>query len=94
MVMKERSRTEMQVASCGACSAEELHALGTGRIYIRPIQTYIVLDESLAFGQTETKEECFICHGNVPLNDLRKHMESCGVEVSIGNHTNLLGGQH
>ena len=57
--MKEKSCTELSIVSYGSCSTEEIRCLGTGRIYIRPVQIDITLDDSnLDWGEYE---DCMIC---------------------------------
>lgn len=65
--MKERSRTELNVVSC------------TGRIYIRPVQTGIVLNESVDGG--EQYEDCMTCNMPIALSEMRQHLEECGTQV-------------
>ena len=79
--MKEKSRTELQVVSCGSCSTEEIRCFGTGRIYIRPIQVDLSLNES-GIERTEQYEDCFLCKMPVLLTDMRRHMDTCGT-VSV-----------
>ena len=77
--MKERSRTKLNVVSYGSCSTDEIRCLGTGRIYIRPVQTDIVLNESVDWG--EQYEDCMTCKMPIALSEMCQHMEECGTQV-------------
>lgn len=80
LTMKEKSRTELSIVSYGSCSTEEMRCFGTGRIYIRPVQIDITLDDSnLDWG--DQYEDCMICKMPVALSTMRRHMETCGNEV-------------
>lgn len=75
--MTEKSRTELSIVSYGSCSTEEIRCFGTGRIYIRPVQIDITLDDSnLDWG--DQYEDCKM---PVALSTMRRHMETCGNEV-------------
>ena len=78
--MKEKSRTELSIVSYGSCSTEEIRCFGSGRIYIRPVQIDIALNDSnLDWG--DQYEDCMICKMPVALSAMRRHMETCGNEV-------------
>ena len=77
LVCADNSRTKLQVVRYGACNTEELGCLGSGRIYIRPIQVDIVLGTSE--DPDEHSEECLLCKELIPLSVLRDHMEVCPV---------------
>jgi len=80
LTMKEKSRTELSIVSYGSCSTEEMRCFGTGRIYIRPVQIDITLDDSnLDWG--DQYEDCMICKMPVAMSTMRRHMETCGNEV-------------
>ena len=77
LLAHEKSRTKLCVVKYGSCSADELRCFGTGRIYIRPIQSDIALaDEDDA---DEQHENCFLCKVAIPLRQMRDHMELCTV---------------
>ena len=77
LTVKEKSRAELQVVSCGSCCTEEIRCFGTGRIYIRPIQVDLSLDES-GMERVEQYEDCLLCKMPVALTDMRQHMDTCG----------------
>ena len=77
--MKERSRTKLNVVSYGSCSTDEIRCFGTGRIYIRPVQTDIVLNESVDRG--EQYEDCMTCNMPIALSEMRQHLEEYGIQV-------------
>ena len=79
LTVKERSRTELNVVSYGSCSTDEIRCFGTGRIYIRPVQTDIVLNESVDWG--EQYEDCMTCNMPIALSEMRQHLEECGIQV-------------
>ncbi|XP_068689839.1 uncharacterized protein [Montipora foliosa] len=80
LLAHEKSRTKLRVVNYGSCSADELRCLGTGRIYLRPIQKDIVLgDEDDSDDQFE---DCFICKVAIPLRQMRTHMDLCMVGSS------------
>jgi hypothetical protein len=83
--MKEKSRTELEVVSCGSCSTDEIRCLGTGRIYIRLIQADITLGEKEDFG--DQSENCLLCGREVLLTEMRRHAESsCANDIHVSNH--------
>lgn len=77
LTVKEKSRTELQVVSCGSCSTEEIRCFGTGRIYIQPIQVDLSLDDS-GMERVEQYEDCLLCKMPVALTEMRQHMDICG----------------
>ena len=81
LTMKEKSRSELNVVSYGSCSTDEIRCFGTGRIYIRPIQADLPMDDSLDY--SDQYEDCLICTMPVALSDMRKHIETCGSEVRV-----------
>lgn len=87
LLTKPKTRTELQVVRCGSCSTEELRCMGTGRIYIRPIQkSLIVSEEENDTGQEY--EECLFCYKLFPIREIRLHITSC--TVSKSNSTKYL----
>lgn len=77
LISDEKSRRNLRVVKYGSCCADEIRCLGTGRIYIRPIQTDIALGDD--DGSDEECEKCFICKVSIPLRQMRDHMELCPV---------------
>ena len=77
LIAEEKSRTKLQVVKYGSCSTEELRCLGSGRIYIRPIQVNIALADIEDLD--DESEECLLCKISIPLASMRGHMESCPV---------------
>lgn len=77
LLCEENSRTKLQVVKYGSCSTEELRCLGSGRIYIRPIQVDIFLGD--VEDDEEHTEECLLCKASMPLRQMRAHMEECPV---------------
>ena len=63
LLAREKSRTKLRVAKYGSCSADELRCFGTGRIYIRPIQSDIALADQ---DDTDEHENCFLCKVTIP----------------------------
>lgn len=45
LLCQDNSCTKLQVAKYGSCSTDELRCLGSGRIYIRPVQVDILLGD-------------------------------------------------
>ena len=79
LLTQEKSRTQLRVMHFGACSTDELKCLGTGRIYIRPVQADIELKEDGL--EPGGMEECLSCGELVLLSKMRKHMEACPENV-------------
>ena len=88
LTTKENSRTELAVVSYGSCSTDELRCFGTGRIYIRPIQTDINLPDDSDWGGDQY-ENCLSCNMPIALADMRKHMDICGVRTTLQKTLNL-----
>lgn len=87
LLAHEKSRTKLRVVNYGSFSADELRCLSTGRIYLRPIQTDIVLgDED---DPDDQFEDCFICKVAIPLRQMRTHMDSCTVCLLSVYHIQL-----
>jgi hypothetical protein len=86
LLTKPKSRTDLQVVRCGSCSTEELRCLGTGRIYVRPIQKS--LDVTQEEDESEEYEECLFCDKLFLIREIRQHITSC--TVSKYNFTNTL----
>lgn len=47
--------------------------------FIRPVQTDIVLNESVDWG--EQYEDCMTCSMPIALSEMRQHFEECGMQV-------------
>ena len=77
LITKPKSRTELQVVRSGCCSTEELRCLGTGRIYLRPIQKSLIVNEQ--GDDTEEYEECIFCCELFLTREIRQHIASCTV---------------
>lgn len=45
LISDEKSRRNLRVVKYSSCCADEIRCLGTGRIYVRPIQTDIALGD-------------------------------------------------
>ena len=87
LLAHEKSRTKLRVVNYGSCSGDELRCLSTGRIYLRPIQTDIVLgDED---DPDDQFEDCFICKVAIPLRQMRTHMDLCTVCLLSVYHLQL-----
>ena len=86
--MKEKSRTEIEVVSYGSCSTDEIRCLGTGRIYIRPIQTDITLAETVDLG--DQTEECLLCGKEILLTEMRKHAENNCFSIEETNESQVI----
>ena len=82
LTTKENSRTELAVVAYGSCCTDEIRCFGTGRIYIRPIQTDISLDDDVDWGGDQY-EDCLSCNMPIALSDMRKHMDICGVRTTL-----------
>ena len=77
LLCQDNSRTKLQVVKYGSCSTDELRCLGSGRIYLRPIQVDIFLGD-VEDGEEHT-EECLLCKASISLRQMRAHMEECPV---------------
>lgn len=77
LITKPKSRTKLQVVRSGSCSTEELRCLGTGRIYLRPIQKSLIVNEQ--GDDTEEYEECIFCCELFLIREIRQHIASCTV---------------
>ena len=82
MTTKENSRTELAVVAYGSCCTDEIRCFGTGRIYIRPIQTDISLDDDADWGGDQY-EDCLSCNMPIALSDMRKHLDICEVRTTL-----------
>ena len=69
--------------------------VGQGRVYIRPIQCNLDLDDAnISTNIPVPGEFCQACYSHFPMNELRAHLEVCvpfdqtntGSEVQHGNH--------
>ena len=76
---EEHSRSSLMVACVGACTVDQMLQISTGRIYIRPIQKSIPLDENKRCLASSEMEECMTCGCLINLVDLRKHIRDCRV---------------
>ena len=77
LITKPKLRTEFQVVRSGCCSTEELRCLGTGRIYLRPLQKSLIVNEQ--GDDTEEYEECIFCCELFLISEIRQHIASCTV---------------
>lgn len=57
----ENSRIDLVVVYVGSCSVDDFLQISTGRVYIRPIQTNLEVDESLTVQASDEMEECLSC---------------------------------
>ncbi|XP_068723494.1 uncharacterized protein [Montipora capricornis] len=93
LLSDEKSRRNLCVVKYGSCCADEIRCWGTGRIYIRPIQTDIALGDD--GGSDEECEKCLLCKVSIPLRQMRDHMELCPAGSPLtdyeGNQTSSNG---
>lgn len=75
----ENSRVFLNVASVGACAVDELIQMSSGRIYIRPIQRSLPIDETKKIQVSSDYEECHNCGSLINLENLRDHGKECRV---------------
>ncbi|KAL5470935.1 hypothetical protein EMCRGX_G028994 [Ephydatia muelleri] len=57
--------------------------IGSGRIFIRPIQQNLSLDDDGVDTSPMIEESCLNCGMNIKLSDLKSHIKSCHQTVSI-----------
>ena len=81
LLSKEKRRNELRVVCHGTCTPEEIRCLGSGRIYIRPLQRNIPLSPAPEI--KEEYEECLTCLLSVPVSQMREHREVCAVSTSL-----------
>ena len=55
--------------------------MGTGRIYVRPIQKNLVIEEEAH--DTEEYEECLFCKSLFLISEIRQHIASCIVSIKV-----------
>lgn len=76
-------------------SAKDLKAIlggGQGKIYIVPIQKSLSTKPSQKSESSSLKEECHICHKQILIRELRKHLWNCqeGSRESDGDEIDLM----
>lgn len=77
LLSNENKRKELRVVCHGSCSTEQLRCLGTGRIYLRPLQRGITLSTNIHV--KEEYQECLTCRGSFAISEMRRHMNTCVV---------------
>ncbi|XP_063959776.1 uncharacterized protein LOC135155090 [Lytechinus pictus] len=76
MTLKTRSRTVLEVVHVGPCSAEDLQLLSTQKIYIRPMQKNILLEENTPPANDDMLP-CVLCGAIFLTSEMRQHNETC-----------------
>ena len=89
MTVKTRSRTKLEVVHTGPCCARDLKLMSCQRLYIRPIQQDISLDEQRPPSSSATLECCY-CAEQVPSAEMRDHVEQCKNSVNIHVNRELI----
>lgn len=75
----ENSRVFLMVTCVGACTVDELMQMSSGRIFVRPIQNSLHIDETKRTLVSSDFEKCQICGSLINLADLRDHSKECRV---------------
>ncbi|CAB3977868.1 Hypothetical predicted protein [Paramuricea clavata] len=81
LLTKEKKRKELRIVCHGSCNTEQLRCFGTGRIYLRPLQKSIPLPINI--NVKEEFQQCLTCGGSFAVSEMRRHMNTCQVCISL-----------